>query len=136
MQRLMHNDTFALHVGKEALQQGSSRARKLHSKEARRFINIDRGAENVCVGSTPAGFELTASPGDESPLRNPESPSVVIRSRHGRPKLREANGPPPVIAVRCSEPSPSGTVLAVGLGQRPPRSLQNGRLPAVAKDGI
>src|ERR1700730_18380091 len=55
MQRLMHSNTFALHVGKEALQQGSSTARKFRGSSALIVAPI-----NVCVGSTPAGLEPTA----------------------------------------------------------------------------
>jgi hypothetical protein len=72
MQRLMHSDTFALRVGKEAPQQGSSTARKLHSKEARRFIIVDRGVENICEGFTRAGLEPTAFAGDESLSCDPD----------------------------------------------------------------
>src|SRR6202048_1396708 len=55
MQRLMHSNTFALHVGKEALQQGSSTARKFRASS-----KLIEAPKNVCVGSTPAGLEPTA----------------------------------------------------------------------------
>src|SRR5258708_4934907 len=106
----MHNDTFALHVGKEALQQGSSTskettARKLGASSSL-IVIIDRGAENVCESFTCGGLEPMVFAGDESPSCDRESTSVVIRSRHGRPELRwRSNGPPPMIPVRCSEPS-------------------------------
>jgi hypothetical protein len=63
----MHSNTFALHVGKEALQQGSSTARKFRASSALIVAPI-----NVCVGSTPAGLEPTAFAGDESLSPDPD----------------------------------------------------------------
>jgi hypothetical protein len=77
----MHSDTFALHVGKEALQQGGSTARKFRASS--KLIEAEkrlRWFHARWIGTNGVRRRRIA-------VARSRSTSVVIRSRRGRPKL-------------------------------------------------